>query len=294
MLINNKDRYINLEDGLFNKKNSNKEEFFKKSIRKRVIFLLNKYKILPKFLKNKLDYFINTIKKDVNYYSKDRIAIYTVIFGSYDILYDPVFLPDNCDFYIITDQSVPTSSKWKKLDINLKNSNIANFSSIEKNRYYKMHPHLLFPEYKYSLYLDGNINVISDPTEFLSKISKHGIAVHNHFRRKCVYDEIESCKKNEKTDSKILLKHQKFLEENGMPRDYGMLELPIILRKHHNSKCIEIMEDWWNEYSLYSKRDQISFPHVLFKKKIRTNELSTLGEDIYSNYAFRKIKHNKL
>ena len=40
---------------------------------------------------------------EVDYFSEDRIAIYTCIIGAYDEILEPVFIPDNCDFYLITD-----------------------------------------------------------------------------------------------------------------------------------------------------------------------------------------------
>ena len=38
-----------------------------------------------------------------NYFSSEKIAIYTCIFGNYDSILEPYFVPDNCDFYIFTD-----------------------------------------------------------------------------------------------------------------------------------------------------------------------------------------------
>ena len=52
-----------------------------------------------------------------------------------------------------------------------------------------MHPDVLFEDYNYSIYIDGNIKVIGDLTAYINLISKAGIAVHRHGKRDCVYEE---------------------------------------------------------------------------------------------------------
>ena len=39
-----------------------------------------------------------------NYFSSERIAIYTCITGGYDSVIEPLFIPDNCDYYLVTDR----------------------------------------------------------------------------------------------------------------------------------------------------------------------------------------------
>jgi hypothetical protein len=58
-------------------------------------------------------------RENSNYFSEDRIAVYTAIFGPYDRLIEPVTVPDNVDFFIFTDQEVAEDSIWQKMDIDL-------------------------------------------------------------------------------------------------------------------------------------------------------------------------------
>ena len=267
----------------------NKYSFIFSSKKVFVDFLIYKFPFLSKFYNKKQKYSFKKVSFNPSFITNEKIAVYKVIFGNYDALNEPKILPTNCDFFVITDLIIPNDSNWKKIDIShFHNSNLNN---NELNRYYKFHPHLFFPSYKYSLYLDGNIELISDPREFLDSIPKAGISVHNHFRRQCIFDEIDVCINLNKDTYENLNLHRQHLISNNMPLNYGMAELPIILRQHNNLQCIKIMNEWWYEFLNYSKRDQISFPYVLYKNDIKVKEVTKLGEDIYSNYSFRKYGH---
>lgn len=51
------------------------------------------------------------------------------------------------------------------------------------------------------------------------------------------------------------------------------IECNFIVRDHSSSKlCAEIVEDWWKVFNWFAKRDQLSLPFVLYKRKIRVDE----------------------
>ena len=80
------------------------------------------------------------------------------------------------------------NSKWKIVDITEFAGALEGLSNTEKNRYFKMHPDKVFKNYKYSIYIDGNVKVITDLTEMVNKIGSCGLAIHKHGKRDCVYD----------------------------------------------------------------------------------------------------------
>ena len=57
------------------------------------------------------------------------------------------------------------------------------------NRYIKLHPQEFFlNEYRYAIYIDGNIRVMSDLSPYTRKCNcKTGIAMHRHVQRICAY-----------------------------------------------------------------------------------------------------------
>lgn len=226
-----------------------------------------------------------------NYFSSKKIAIYTCIIGAYDKISEPLICPNNCDFYIVTDQDIPTKSMWKKIDFDRHSQKLVKLSDVEVNRFFKMHPDILFPDYEYSIYIDGNIQPISDLTEFINRIGDCGIAAHRHCFRNCIYKEAEVLAYLKKDDPTRIKKHVEYLKKSGMPEEYGMIECNVIARKHHNSICKTVMELWWSEFRDYSKRDQISFMHALYTNGVTAEDVATLGNNVFENDAIRKIGH---
>ena len=227
-----------------------------------------------------------------DYFSEDRIAVYTVIFGKYDEILEPYCSPDNIDYYIITDQEFDSlKSKWEKVDISAFKSKIKNMSSSEKNRYFKINPSLVFKDYKYSIYIIGNILVVSDFTELINKIGLFDIATHTHNSRDCVYEEAKAVLAAGKEKKKNIDIQMKAYRDAGMPKKYGLMECNIIARRH-TEQCSKIMWQWWEEFQKFSKRDQLSLPYVLFKNGIDVSDVATLGVNVLQNPALRWLPHN--
>ena len=87
-----------------------------------------------------------------------------------------------------------------------------------------MHPHLLFPEYEYSVYVDANIWIISDMTPVAAGLDRYPIAMFRHKKRDCAYDEVQACIDQKKADPASLRLHEKLLYAHGVPPKWGLLE----------------------------------------------------------------------
>lgn len=229
---------------------------------------------------------------DVNYFLDKKIAVYTCILGNYDNLLEPLFVPDNCDFFVITDQKIAQDSKWNKIDP-AKYLDFNHISSpIEMNRYFKMKPQVCFSEYNYSVYVDGNFQIYTDLTEHINKIStQYGIGVFAHAKRNCIYAEAAKCVELNKIDRQTKKKIITYMKQNQMPEDYGLLYCGMIARNHKNETGIKIMDEWWEEFKKFPFRDQIILPYVLYRNKIKTQDLSTLGPDYEQDYSIQRIPH---
>lgn len=226
------------------------------------------------------------------YFSEERISVYTVIFGKYDEVIEPMFLPDNIDYYIITDQNVDLSkSAWQKIDISTFESDLSGLTNAEKNRYFKIKPYRVFKDYKYSIYIDGNIQVVTDLTEYVNLIGAYDIATHQHFCRDCVYDECDAILTVKKDKQENIEKHRKLFSDTGMPAHYGLMECNVIARRHSDN-CKQVMESWWKEFLEYSNRDQLSLPHALFMYDIPVSDVATLGPNVFLNPSVRVVTHN--
>ena len=229
-----------------------------------------------------------------NYFINDKIVIYTSVFGKYDFINEPIVKPNNCDYIVITDQIVSDTSVWKKRNFDDLIPNFNKLTNVEKNRYCKMFPHVLFSEYKYSIYIDGNIKVITDLTEFVNVSMENGIQFHKHKARDCVYQELVACKVLKKAKKEELKRFEVWLNKEEFPRNYGMAECNVIVRDHSNKVMQKIMTEWWCLFKNGNvKRDQLVLPYVLWKNGIDVCSVTQLGENVENNPAIRVVSHNQ-
>lgn len=224
-----------------------------------------------------------------DHYRVDKIAVYTGVFGNYDDIFSPKVFPDNIDYYFFSDHKPEKISGFKWIDAKeVIPGNV--ISSIKRNRYIKMHPHILFPEYKYSIYVDGNVSIEDDITPFI-KESKTGISAFLHPIRDCIYYEaLAMVNARRVIADDVRVQMQQYLRE-GMPIHYGLLEMMIIAREHHKKECIMIMEKWWEEFNAGAQRDQLSFMYVMWKNGKTISDISLLGRDSRKNSRVKVNSH---
>lgn len=222
--------------------------------------------------------------------TRPSIAVYTCITSNYDIPKEPLVNLPNIDYYLFTDSETEIKSQnWKYTNINnLEIDEMMNLDNIQKNRFIKMHPHLFFKEYDYSLYVDGNVTVISDVTPLTKSVNQEiGVALHRHNHRNCIYNEAKVLKILGKGNrDKINTQINKYRLE-GFPKQFGLLEATIILTDLKNQNSQIILQSWWEEF-LESKsyRDQLSLPYVLWKSNAPIKKVGTLGVNLYRSSKF--------
>lgn len=216
----------------------------------------------------------------------ERVAVYTCVTGDYDYIKEPLKTEKNCDYFLISDKKYPDLHVYQQLDINdFVPANLA--ENAEKNRWCKTHSHRIFENYKYSIYLDGTIQLVHPVSHYVEQIGAIGMALHKHPLRNCIYEEALRLIANKRgTINYQSLREQmlRYLRE-GMPREYGLFECGMIVRDHANSVGSRIMEQWFEEYRTGIKRDQLSFTYILWKNGISSNAAGILndGKDIRKN-----------
>lgn len=221
-----------------------------------------------------------------------KVAIYTVVFGAYDNLRPPMFFSDHCDYFVLTDQTnVNSQNGYQQFDLSKFEAQTEGMSTLEKARFYKTHPHLLFPEYEYSVFVDGNVQIVADITYEVKKLGKSFIAIHDQPGRDCIYDEaiaIVALGKANKSDA--FSQVNEYFQE-GFPKHFGMFQTNVLVRRHNQEECIAVMEQWWNEMSKHTKRDQLSLTYSLWKNGFKYEDVSLLGLNTAKNPTFKVIKH---
>lgn len=233
------------------------------------------------------------------YYKYDgkipKIVIYTCITGGYDTLKEPFICNDMCDFIVITDEEVSSDSVWKKIPIeDLEGIMPAGLRGAQINRWVKMHPHKIFPTYEYSIYLDGLVYIVTDLLPIILEQKKYNkiIGMHLHYSREKISTEVRAMKKNNVIKDINATKKQimRYYAE-GFDDSIRLLEATIIVRKHNDILCRNIMEMWWHEYINGVSRDQISLPYVLWKHGLTMQDIYILGGNEYVNPRFYIVSH---
>lgn len=208
---------------------------------------------------------------------KKSAVVYTCITGNYDQLNNHSYIHPDWDYVCFTDNpSIKSShnSSWE-----IKPLAFDKMDNARNNRWHKLHPHILFPEHERSIYVDANINFLSnelfDDIHIATREFRK-ISLGPHFSRKCVYDELHACLKFEKDDPEIMKKQIDLIRKDGFPENYGLYENNIIYREHHDKDVIKIMNEWWWWVENYSRRDQLSFAYVLWKNNFQITPLSDI------------------
>ena len=236
-------------------------------------------------------------KKMSNYPSnfveeKKRVAVYTVLYGDYDTIKPIKTKNPLCDYYIFTDQPVPDDSGWKLAEFVFPKE--VGSDPILKNRYLKMHPHLLFPNYEYSIYLDAVIEISLDIYRLLSRMDNRVLGLFDHHQKAdCLYEEAETIKRIGKASSQVVDSQMQRYEEDGFPHHFGFCECTLIIRRHNDGLCIDIMNLWWNEFFYGARRDQLSFMYCIWKKGLSKQDIACLGATYWDEPILSSEAHKK-
>lgn len=198
----------------------------------------------------------------------EKYVVYTALFGKYDNLRDPQIksLSKNASFICFTDQENVKSTIWEIVHV----AKSEDSDPILLNRFYKMNPHIIFPDFRFSIYIDSNIVVKSNLDLLVNKLisEKIKIAAPRHLVNDCIYQEIISCFALKKINECEKEQWSVFLRNNKYPEHFGLCENNIIFRNHHDSDISKAMDDWWKLFNSGPKRDQLSLMYVLWSRKI--------------------------
>lgn len=202
---------------------------------------------------------------DISINEKNKIVVFTCISGNYENLKEINNIEPNIDYICFTNNKKITSKRWEIRNIP---DYLNELDEVRKARCIKVLPHIFLPEYDVSLWIDGNIEIKGNLTEFINEhIEKSNFLTTKHPDRICVYDESVAVLKLKKDDESIVNKQMDKYRRQLYPEKYGMVQTNVILRKHNEKEIIKICNEWWNEILKHSKRDQLSFNYVCWKNQ---------------------------
>jgi hypothetical protein len=223
---------------------------------------------------------------------KRNKVIYTCITGNYDGIPWHSYINFDYDYVCFTDNT--ELLKYEEFGIwKIRPVEYTKLNNVKNSRWHKMHPHILFPDYEKSIWIDGNIDV---KTNHLFRIVEEAdgrtLKIQMHPCRNCIFEEIEAVLGGKRDKKDITDKISVLLKKERFPRHYGLNDCSIIYREHHDEAVIEIMNSWWEMLELYSHRDQLSLSYVLWKNRKTPAEIGipNIRNDT-TNYQY--IVHTK-
>lgn len=205
-------------------------------------------------------------------------VIYTCITGGYDELFDHTYIDPRWEYICFTDDLTLNNKDnflWQ-----IKPLVFDELDNIRNQRWHKLHPHILFPKYQRSVWIDANINILKkdifdDIDRAINKKSK--MSMQPHPVRNCIYDEFLACIEYRKDNNNVIEKQLQIIKEDAFPKRQGLYESSIIYREHHDKQVISVMNDWWWFIKNYSRRDQLSLTYILWKHQITLYRLTDIS-----------------
>lgn len=215
---------------------------------------------------------------------KNKKVVYTCITGSYDTLRDPLYISEGFDYICFTDNLGLRSNIWQILPLPAETKDL---SQVKKQRYVKINAHKVLTNYDLSVWVDGNVDIKSDLNRLLKDTLTDDISVYvpQHPSRNCIYEEASAVIAMKKDKGEIVNPQMNRYKKEGFPKNYGLLQSNIMIRKHNNADCIKLMESWFNELKDNSHRDQLSFNYVLWKNE--DVKVKYLDKFIYKSVYFK-------
>ncbi|KAI3800399.1 hypothetical protein L1987_28489 [Smallanthus sonchifolius] len=222
------------------------------------------------------------------------VVVASAIFGAYDLIQEPVNISETakqnvCFFMFIDEETEKFMRNSRNLDdskkIGLWNVvviyNLPYTDPRRNGKVPKLLSHRLFPNARYSIWLDGKLKLVVDPYQILERFlwrENASLAISRHYKRFDVFLEAEANKVAAKYDNASIDFQIDFYKKEGLT-PYSSAKLPI--RSDVPEGCVVIREHvpisnlftclWFNEVDRFTSRDQISFSTVRDKIRSKTN-----------------------
>lgn len=206
-------------------------------------------------------------------YRSAKTVCYTYISNGYDELLSHKYINPDWDYICFTNNK--NLLKHRYIGIwRIKKSKQEKFDVKRNSGWHKTHPEITGRKYKSSIWIDGNVNILTSYLSDTIKKTKQSLLVPIHYERNCIYDECDAVKTAGRDTDIFIEKTREFLLSNNMPKNYGLNETNIVFRKHTDKTIQSINKLWWKCIKNYSKRDQLSFSYCLYKHGIIPSDIA--------------------
>ncbi|MWV46683.1 DUF616 domain-containing protein [Paenibacillus sp. HJL G12] len=220
--------------------------------------------------------------------NNSRVAVYTAIFGDYDVLDDPQLMVKGIDYICFTNNPKLSSNCWNIVHV----EGDPLLDLVRNARKIKILAHQYLKDYDYSIWVDANIKILDNPVILINSYLKDNVlAAYTHSGgRSCIYSEAEACIKLKKDDPNKIQNQMIAYRSEGYPEINGLIETGVLIRKHNDPFLMEAMNLWWEQIIRHSRRDQLSFNYVMWNLNM---EYKVIDDYIRDNFCFLWKPHKK-
>jgi len=210
------------------------------------------------------------------------IAVYSCITGEYEKPKGNQNF-EGADFYLFIDQDNLLTKWHKKKAANL-------FTDPRRNaRYHKLLSHEMFPEYDFTVWIDGSIILKIPADKLVEEMGNADVLVLKHPARNCAYQEAVECLRLCLDFPANLHGAIAFLRSEQYPEENGLAETKIIVRRN-NETVKKMNELWFYKVTTGTLRDQVSFNYAAWKTNAKIKYMPPWTENPWINY----VDHNRI
>ncbi|KAI9385324.1 hypothetical protein POPTR_011G053000v4 [Populus trichocarpa] len=222
------------------------------------------------------------------------VVVASAIFGAFDDIQQPrniseysknticffMFVDEETEAYLKNNSGLNDSRKvgiWRIVVVH----NLPYTDGRRNGKVPKLLSHRMFPNARFSLWIDGKLELVVDPYQILERFlwrENATFAISRHYRRFDVFIEAEANKAAGKYENASIDFQVEFYKKEGLT-PYSEAKFPIISDVPEG--CVVIREHvpisnlftclWFNEVDRFTSRDQISFSTVRDKIHEKTN-----------------------
>lgn len=203
-----------------------------------------------------------------------RLCVYMAVFGGYNKPPESIPAVPGVDYFYFTDQNVNLPPPWQGVIVDRP----ADRGAVEFNRYYKMFPAKFLQDYDLSLYLDGNVTITGDISQFIARAKEYPFTAFRHPKRHNIVQEAGANFRLNRLSLVELPNVAKQISRyygEGYPDEY-LIEANILLRRHDSQALFDAMDLWWREFEIGVKRDQLSLGYCLWRADVEPNIIDAL------------------
>lgn len=239
---------------------------------------------------SKLQYYLHQnvrhpANMEANEVQGGRGVVYTCTLFSQIELQQPEYINMNWDYICFTKDKDKWGTKegvWEYRNFNVENCEDAKMLL----RMCILKPHVLLPEYDYSIWVNPAYKIVGDLELFMASYGRNGsLLAFPTYVTDDVYEIMQTGLHSDEENIRMRKKCLQY-EKEGYPHHYGMISGNIIIRNHRDEKMRCVMETWWDEAMQCGRLWDYGFNYAAWKHDF---EFAICDEFVEMNSYFKNM-----